>query len=115
MIKSCDGIPMKLFYCFLLDMNAAIRVLSSVINMNRNYLLENIEPSDELIASLVSFNCITKEQSDTIQRRRSKQDKNAELLYFLSAFDDTLSSNFTRTIRDNNRQTRARAFKIGDG
>ena len=63
--------------CVFLDFYGKTKKRSAIIRNNRNYLLENIQPNDELIASLLSLNCITEEQSHFIQRQRSNRDKNA--------------------------------------
>lgn len=88
---------------------------SAILRNNRNYLIENIDPSDELISSLLSLKCIAEEQSDFIQRQRSKRDKNAELLNFLRSFDQQTSSNFIKCLRRNNQKTVGRVIENGGG
>src|SRR6218665_3416112 len=88
---------------------------SAVIENNRNYLLENIQPNDELLASLLSFNCITEAQRHFIQKERPIRDKNAELLFVGHSFDPTNYSNFVRCLRRNNQTTVARILENGGG
>src|SRR5688572_32647372 len=63
---------------YTLSLHDALPILSAIIRNNRDYLLENIQPNYELIASLLSINCITDERSHFIQRQRSTQDKRSE-------------------------------------
>ena len=101
--------------CVFLDFYGKTKKRSSIIRNNRNYLLENIQPNDELIASLLSLNCITEEQSHFIQRLHSTQDKNAELLYVIKPFDETKFSNFAKCLRQTNQKTVARIIENGGG
>src|SRR6218665_221217 len=94
---------------------AKTRRRSAVIRNNRTYLLENIQPTDKLIASLLSLDCITKEQHHFIQRQRSKRYMNAELLYLMKSFDDTKSSNLLKCLRQSNHGTLARILENGGG
>ena|SRR6218665_2074716 len=87
----------------------------AIIRNNRNYLLENIQPNAELIALLLSQNCITEEQSHLIQRHRSAQDKNDELLYVVEFFDETKFSNFVKCFRHINQKTVAKIIENGGG
>jgi len=88
---------------------------SAVIRNNRNYLLENIQPTDELIAWLLFFNCITKEKIHAIKRQRLYRDKNEELLALLRSYDYTNYSNFVRCLRRNNQLAVARILENGAG
>ena len=101
--------------CVFLDFYGKTKKRYAIIRNNRNYLLENIQPNDELIASLLSLNCITEEQSHFIQRQRSTQDKNAELLYVIETFDETKFSNFVKCLRKTNQKTVARIIENGGG
>ena len=101
--------------CVFLDFYGKTKKRSAIIRNNRNYLLENIQPDDELIDSLFSLNCITEEQSHFIQRQHSNRCKNAELLYFMRFFDETKSSNFVKCLRQNNHKTVARIIENGGG
>lgn len=88
---------------------------SAIIRNNRNYLLDNIQADDRLIASLLSINCITEEQGNVIQRQRLSRDKNAELLFVVHSFDQTNYSKFVRCLRRNNQMTMARIIENGGG
>src|SRR5688572_33025325 len=100
---------------YTLSLHDALPILSAIIRNNRSYLLENIQPNDELIASLLSLNCITEEQSHFIQRQRSTQDKNAELLYVMTSFDEKKFSNLFKCLRRTNQKTVARIMENGGG
>ena len=87
----------------------------AIIINNRNYLENNIQPNDELLASLLHLNCITDEQSHFIQRQRSTRDKNYELVYVLESFDETKFSSFVKCLRHNNQRTVAKIIENGGG
>ena len=120
MMICCDVIKLRchskvVIVCVFLDFYGKTKKRSAIIRNNRNYLLENIQPNDELIASLLSLNCITEEQSHFIQRQRSTQDKNAELLFVIESFDETKFSNFVKCLRQTNQKTVARIIENGGG
>jgi len=87
----------------------------AILTNNRNYLVENIQPNDELLASLLSLNCITEEQIHFIQRHRSTRDKNYELLYIMESFDETKFSSFVNCLRRTNQRTVAKIIENGGG
>lgn len=88
---------------------------SSIIRNNRNYLIENIQPSNDLIASLLSVNCITQEQSHYIELQRSTRHKNDEILHFSKSFNERQFSNFINCLRHANQKTVARIIEGGGG
>src|SRR6218665_3370998 len=87
----------------------------AIIRNNRNYLENNIQLNDELIASLFSLNCITYEQSHFIQRQSSTQDKNYELLYIMESFDEKKFSHFVNCLRRTSQRTVAKIIENGGG
>src|SRR6218665_1585083 len=88
---------------------------SAVIRNNINYLLKTIQPNNELISSLLSLNCVTEEQRDFIQRQSSKRDKNAELLEIVRPLNETMFSNFVKSLRQTNQTDVARIVSTGGG
>ena len=88
---------------------------SAIARNNRNYLLENIQPHDEFISSLLSHNCLTEEQSHFIHRQRSEREKNAELLKIMRSVDETKFSTFVRCLRQTNQTYVARIVANGGG
>lgn len=74
-----------------------------------------MQPSDEFITSLLSLNCLTKEQSHLIQRQRSYREKNLELLYFIKSFDGAKCSNVIKCLRQTKQKTAARIIEDGGG
>src|SRR6218665_982788 len=87
----------------------------AIIRNNRNYLENNIQPTDELIASLLHLNCITDEQSYFIKRHRSTREKNNALLYVMETFNGTEFSNFVNYLRRTNQRTVAKILENGGG
>lgn len=87
----------------------------AIFRNNKKYILENIHPNDELVASLLSLNCITEEQSQLIQQQRSERDKNDELLYVLESLDETQFLKFVQCLRRNNQKTVAKIIENGGG
>src|SRR6218665_41817 len=75
--------------CVFLDVYGKTKKINAIIRSNRNYLVDNIQPNDELIASLLSLNCITEEHSHLIRRQRSIGEKNYELLRIMECIDET--------------------------
>ena len=101
--------------CVILDFYGRTKKRNAIIRNNKTYLLENIQPNDELIASLLSLNCITEEQSHFIQRQRLNRDKNDELLFIVESFDETKISTFVKCLRENNQKTVASIIENGGG
>ena len=99
----------------LVDYNGKTKRTSVIIRNNRDYLLEYIQPTGELIASLLSLNCITEEQRHLIERQHLTRDKNAEILQAVRSCDDTQCSNFVRCLRQTNQKTVARIVENGGG
>ena len=87
----------------------------AIIRNNRNYLENNIQPNDELLASLLSLNCITDEQSQFIQRQRSTRDKNYKLLCIMQSLGDTKFSTFDNCLRRTNQRAVAKIIENGGG
>lgn len=77
--------------------------------------MEYIDADEQLIASLLSLNCITEERSRFIQRQRSKLGKNAELLKAMKNIDETAFSNFAKCLRQINQKTVAAITENGGG
>lgn len=77
--------------------------------------MEYIDADEQLIASLLSLNCITEERSRFIQRQRSKLGKNAELLKAMKNIDETTFSNFAKCLRQTNQKTVAAITENGGG
>jgi len=100
---------------FFLDFYGKTKKRTTIIRNNRNYLLENIQPNVELFDSLLSLNCVKKEQIQFIQRQRSVQDKNVEILYVMETFDETEFSTFVNCLRLTNQKTVARILTNGGG
>ena len=114
MLMCCDVTKVDIvFVC--VEFHRQTKKRYAIIRDNRNYLLENIEPNDELIASLLSLNCITDEQSRFIQRQRSNRETNAELLYIMKSFDQIKFSNVIKCLRQTNQKTVARIIENGGG
>jgi len=87
----------------------------AIIRNNQTYLMENIIPNDKLIASMLSLNCITQVQSHSIQRQRSIQDKNTELLKVAGSFDQKKFSDFIKCFRQTEQKTVAKIMENGGG
>lgn len=87
----------------------------AIIRYNRNYFLDNIQPNDEFIDSLLCVNCIRENQGLFIQQQRSNGDKNSERLYTLRACDQTMFSDVVKYLRQNNQKTVARIVENGGG
>ena|SRR6218665_1363802 len=116
MCYACRPNYLKLVLLFVYsDFYEATKKGSAIIRNNRNYLIENIQADDRLIASLLALNCITEEQGNVIQRQRLSRDKNAELLFVVHSFDQTNYSKFVRCLRRNNQMTMARIIENGGG
>src|SRR6218665_2446655 len=98
-----------------LDFYEEKKRISAITRNNRKYLLRKIQPTDELIDSLMSLNCITEEQSNFILKQCSNRNKNAELFRIVRSFDDTKFSNFVRCLRQTNQGTVARIVEHGGG
>lgn len=101
--------------CVLIDFYWKSKMRSAIIRNNGKFLLESIQPDDKLLASLLSHNCITKEQSQRIEKERSKGRKNSELLHVVELFDKTKFSNFVKCLRRNNQETLTRILENGGG
>lgn len=86
-----------------------------IIRNNLQYLLETIRLSDEFIASLLSLNCITEEQSYIIRRRCSNKKTNAELLHVVRSFNDAKSLNLVRCLRRTRQAIPAKIVENGGG
>src|SRR6218665_32763 len=99
----------------VLDFYGMTKKRHTIIRNNINYLLNNIQPDDKFIASLLSLDCITEEQSHFIQRQRSTRDKNYELLYIEESFDETKFSNLVNCLRRTNQRTVAKIIENGGG
>src|SRR5688572_30317910 len=114
MLMCCDVTKVDIvFVC--VEFHRQTKKRYAIIRDNRNYLLENIQPNDELIASLLSLNCITEEQSHFIQRQRLERDKNDELLYSVTPFEEEKWSHFVKCLRQTNQKTVARIIEKGGG
>jgi len=87
----------------------------AIIRNNSYYLLDNIQPSDELIASLLSSNCITEQESHFIQRQCSSRDKNSELLHVVKSFDEINFSNFVKCLQVTDQKPLAKIIENGGG
>ena len=65
-------------------MNAAYFLMVSkrntIIRNNRRYLVESMEPSDDLISKMVQLGCLTVTEADFIAGLNFKSEKNQELL-----------------------------------
>ena len=99
----------------LTDFNGKTKKIPAIIRNNRMYLLENILPTGELIASLASLKCITEGQSHFIERQSSTRDKNAEILHLVRSLDDMQLSHFVRCLRQTNQKPVARILDNGEG
>ena len=99
----------------VLDFYGKTKKSSAIIRNNKNYLLQNIQPNDQLITSLLSLNCMTEEQSQFIQRQRSNRFKSNELLRIVRSFDQTKSSTFVSCLRRTNQKTAAKIIENGGG
>src|SRR6218665_1791372 len=97
------------------DFYGKTKKISAIIRNNRNYLLANIQPNDELITYMLYINCITEEQSHFIQRQRSTRDKNIELLKIVRSFDGKTFSMFLKCLRRTNQKAVARIIENGGG
>lgn len=102
-------------FLVFLDFDGKTRIKSAIIKNNRSYLLENIQPNNDLLSSLLCFNCITEEQSNFIRRQRTERNKNAELLRIARSFDQNKSSHFVRCLQQTNQKTVARILDYGGG
>ena len=101
--------------CDFLDFQVKTKKRSAIIRNNRNYFLENIQLNDDLLASLLTLDCITEKQKHLIQRHRLNEDKNAELLYAARTFDETKFSNFVKCLRRTKQNMVARITENGGG
>lgn len=99
----------------VLDFFGETTKISAVIRNNRDFLLENVQPNDELLALLLSFNCVTKEKCHFIQRQCSNPNKNAEILYAVRPFDENKCTNLVKCFRQTNQRTVARIIENGGG
>src|SRR6218665_2055552 len=91
------------------------KIRHTIIRNNRKYLENNIQPTDELISSLLSLNCITNEQSHFIQSQCSTREKNYELLHVMDSCDETKFSTFVNCLRRKNQRTVAKIIENGGG
>lgn len=108
-------VPIKEEMVYLLDIYGKTKKRSAFIRNNRSYLLENIQMSDELVASLLSLDCITEEQNHLIRQQHPNRDKISELLYVTESMDETKFSNFVRSLRRTSQMTVARIIENGGG
>jgi|SRR6218665_111454 len=99
----------------IIDLYGREKNMHRIIGNNLQYLLENIRPNNEFIASLLSLNCVTEEQSCFIRRQRSHRNKNTELLHVVRSFDKTKSSNLVRCLRRTSQEIVAKIFEYGGG
>src|SRR6218665_3058612 len=104
---------MAVIACLILGFYEATNRRYAIIRNNRNYFVENIQPNNELISSLLSMKCITKEKSLFIQRHRLMRNKNDALLYAMKSFDEMKFSNFVRCLRRSNQKTVAKIIEKG--
>src|SRR6218665_1669554 len=100
---------------FFLDFYGRTKKRHAIIRSNINYLLDNILPNDELLASMLSLNCITQEKIQFIQRQRSTRTKNDELLNVMKSLDETNFSNFVKCFRQTSQKTVAKIIQNGGG
>ena len=98
-----------------IDFYGKAKKRSAVIRNNRNYFVDNIKPTTELIAALLSHNCITEEQAHFIQRQRYTRDKNDTLLYVMESVDETYFSCFVTWLQHTNQKTVAKIMENGGG
>ena len=101
--------------CVILDFYEKTKRRCVIIRSNRDYLLDSIQPNDELIALLLSNNCITEEQRYFIERQHFTRDKNDHLLHVVEPLDETNFSNFVKCLRQTNQKTIARIIENGGG
>src|SRR6218665_3709510 len=87
----------------------------TIIRNNRKYLLDNIEINDELIASLLSLNCITEEQCHFIQRQRTTRNKKDTILHVMRSSDEKKIVEFVKCLREANQKTVAKSIENGGG
>ena len=99
----------------ILDFYGRTKRRCAIVRNNKTYLLENIQLNDELIALLLSNNCITTEQRHFIQLQRSMRDKNEKLLHIMASFDRKDFPNVVRCLRRTNQLTVAKITEIGGG
>src|SRR6218665_12001 len=102
-------------FCVFTDVHGKMACMHAIIRNNKKYLVDTIQPDDELIASLLSLNCITEEQSHFIHRQSSTRDKNKELLKIMRCFDQRKFSNCIKCLRHTNQQKVARIIENGGG
>lgn len=112
---NCDAHKFNPMVTVFSDFYGKTKKRSAIIRNNRNYLIDNIQPNDELIASLLSLNCLSEEQSHFIQRQRLSREKNAELLYVIKSFDEIHFANFVKCLRRTNQETVTRILENGGG
>lgn len=101
--------------CSFLDFYEKTKKRQAIILNNRDYLLDNIEPNDELIACLVTLNCITKKERQFILRQRSKRKKNVSLLHIMRSFDEAQFLAVVKYLREVNEKTLAKVIESGGG
>jgi hypothetical protein len=85
---------------------------AKICRNNSDYFLTNIQPNDQFINALAQLSCITKEESELIQRQSSTQDKSAQLLRIAQTFDDVKYSNFAKCLRQTSQMHVAKIDKI---
>src|SRR6218665_1029829 len=88
---------------------------AAFIRNNRNYLLKTIQPNNEFISSLLSFNCVTEEQCYFIQRQCSERKKNSVLLEIMRSLNERNFSNFVKCLRQTNQTEVATIVSKGGG
>src|SRR6218665_376974 len=98
-----------------LDFYEEKKRISAITRNNRKYLLRKIQPTDELIDSLMSLNCLTEEQSNFILKQCSNRNKNAELMRIVRSFNDKKFSHFVQCLRQTNQRTVAKIVENGGG
>lgn len=101
-------------YAFL-DVYGKTKRRKAIVRNNRNYLLDNMQPKGELIASLLSLSCITEEECHFIQRQRSTRYRNERLLHIMESLDDTNFSKFFKCLRQTNQTTVTKIIENGGG
>src|SRR6218665_1543203 len=113
--KRCVILSTELMVLVFSDIFGRSRKSSAITRNNQIYLMENMIPNYNLIAALLSLNCITQLQSHSIQRQRSIQDKNAELLKVVGSFDKKQFTDFIKCLRQTYQKTVARIMENGGG
>src|SRR6218665_1729206 len=101
--------------CVFIDFYGKDKKRSAIIRNNRNYLVDNIQPSDELIASLLSLNCINEEQGHFIHRHSSTRVKKDELLYVMESVDEANFSNVVKCLWHTDHKAMTKIIENGGG